>query len=83
MKGIGIIVYLILAILVGGYCTEYTIEYQVPYIVDKPVDVPFYACAIAGIFVSSITVPCAVITWLCSFVMKQLKLILYIYQSQA
>ena len=70
MKLIVFAVYFVFAILVGGHCTEYVIEYWVPFIVDKPVDIPFYACAIAGLFVSTVTVPAAIITWLCSFVMK-------------
>ncbi len=63
-----VIVMLVLYGLVGGFATEYVIEYWGSFIKGEIVDIPFFPCFIAGIFIYKIIIPIAIITWLISFV---------------
>jgi hypothetical protein len=49
---------------IGGLCTEYVIEFWVPYISHEKVDVSFIMCGFAGIFLSEITIPAAILTFI-------------------
>jgi hypothetical protein len=65
---LGCFFYLIIAATLGGFCTEYTVEFWGGLIKGVPVDVPFYVCMIAALFIGSLAVPAAILTWLISFV---------------
>lgn len=58
---------LVINILLGGLATEYVIEFWMSYAKGVPVDVPFLACALGGLFVGQFTIPGAIATWLLSF----------------
>lgn len=60
---------LVLNILLGGVCTHYVAEFWGTYLQHKPVSVPFWPCAIAGLFLGELTIPAAAITWVLSFVL--------------
>jgi len=62
-----IIVVLAINILIGGLATEYVLEFWAPYLLQYPVDIPFWQCAIAGIIVGEITIPASILTWIISF----------------
>lgn len=72
-EGVGclafIIVFLLVNILLGGICTQYVVEFWGSYIKETVVDVPFFPCAIAGLFLGEIIIPLAVFTWIMSFVL--------------
>lgn len=61
-----LIVILVVNVLLGGLATEYVVEFWTAYF-GKPMDVPFWAAAIAGLFVGEVAIPLAVLTWLISF----------------
>ena len=70
-NGSGCIVLMILLILnalPGGVATEYLVEFWTRYF-GQPVDIPFWAAAIAGIFVAEFTIPAAILTWIVSLFM--------------
>lgn len=60
---------LILNLLLGGVCTQYVVDFWATYIQHKPVTVPFWPCAIAGLFLGEIAIPAAALTWVLSFVL--------------
>ena len=67
---IGVFAVLILVgLTIGGFAVEYTVEFWGSYFRNVPVDVPFWACMIAGAFIGTIAIPVAVVTWLLSFVL--------------
>lgn len=59
---------LVLAVnlLFGGLATQYVFEFWVSYIKGAPVNLPFWPCALAGLFVGEFTVPIALVTWVLS-----------------
>lgn len=60
---------LLLNVFVGGLAVEYTIEFWVPRATGHAVDVPFFAAAIAGLFLGEIAIPAAILTWILAFVL--------------
>ncbi len=60
---------MVLNALLGGFATQYVVEFWGSMLNGVPVDVPFWACAIAGIFIGEVTIPAAIATWLLSFVL--------------
>ena len=60
---------LLFNLLAGGICTEYVVEFWASYFKGVPVHVPFWTCALAGLFIGEITAPLAIVTWIFSFVM--------------
>ncbi len=72
--GIGAIAIIIIVILVvnvglGGLATQYTVNFWATYIKGVPVHVPFFPCAIAGLFLGEVAIPAAIATWVLSFVL--------------
>jgi len=68
--GCGILVIIIiLNILLGGVCTQYVVEFWCTYLQHKPVTVPFWPCALTGLFLGEFFIPAAVVTLLLSFVL--------------
>jgi hypothetical protein len=55
----------VLRLFLGGIALEYAGEYWAAHL-GNPVDIPFWAAAIAGLFVCKIAVAAAVLTWLFS-----------------
>lgn len=49
---------------IGGLCTQYVAEYWGAMIKEDPVDIPFWICMVAGLFLGEVAVPAAIITWL-------------------
>lgn len=60
--------FIVLSIWLGGWSTQYTVEYWASFIQHHPVHVPFLPCAIAGLFLATVSVPAAMLTWVLSFV---------------
>lgn len=56
-------------VTIGGFATEYVVEYWGSYFKGYQVDVPFFPCAVAGVFLGQFTIPLAVCTWILSFVL--------------
>jgi len=70
LSGCGcVVVVLIINVFWGGIATQYVVEFWAGYIKNRPVDVPFLPCALAGVILGEITIPAAVATWLLSFVL--------------
>lgn len=67
--GAGLLVMFLINLLLGGLATEYIVEFWAGYAKGVPVDVPFFPCAIAGLFVGTAAIPLAVATWVLSFVL--------------
>jgi len=63
------ILYLAIAILIGGWCTQYCLESwgniyrHVPETAANAVHVPFWICAIIGVFLGWVAIPLALITY--------------------
>ena len=57
-----ILIYLIISLSLGAFATGYVIEFWVEILMNKIVEIPFWACLIASPFVASIMIPIAVIT---------------------
>lgn len=53
----------ILNILLGGICTQYTVNFWGTKIKKEPVHAPFVPCAVAGLFLGELTIPIAAVTW--------------------
>ena len=64
LSGYLIIPKLIIKLFLGGIAIQYVVEYWGGVIRQQPIDAPFWACIIAGIFVGEFTIPAAVITLL-------------------
>ena len=64
-----IIAFVLVNILLGGFCTEYVVEFWSSYFKDTVIDVPFWPCAIVGLFLGELTIPAAAFTWVLSFVL--------------
>jgi len=61
------VVIVLLGTFVGGLLIQYTLEFWLPRIKDKPVDVSYGVCCIAGFFFGwNLGIPAAFITWICS-----------------
>lgn len=60
---------LLLNITVGGLCTEYVLEYWLTYFKGTVIDLPFWVCALIGLFGGEILIPAAIITFLLSLVL--------------
>lgn len=58
---------LIFNLLLGGISTQYVIQFWGAYLTHHPILIPFWVCALAGLFLGEIAVPAAIITWLVSF----------------
>lgn len=58
---------LIFNLLVGGLLTEYVFEFWLSYIKGVPVNIPFWICMIAGLFLGQFMLPAAIITLLFSY----------------
>jgi len=56
-------------LLLGGICTEYVVEFWSSYFKEVAVDVSFWPCALAGLFLGEITIPLALFTYIMSFVL--------------
>jgi hypothetical protein len=56
------------AVFVGGWAVQYDVNFWASYIQHKPVRVPFFPCAVAGLFLSEISVPVALVTWILSYI---------------
>jgi hypothetical protein len=54
-------------ILAGGLLTEYVFEFWLSYLKEVPVNIPFWICIIAGLFIGQFVVPAAMVTLLFSF----------------
>ena len=52
---------------VGGFSVQYLVEFWASYIKGVPVDIPFFPCYIAGIFIGSATILFSILTWLMSY----------------
>lgn len=63
------LVILMVNLLIGGLATEYVVEFWTGYVQGTPKDVPFWPCALAGLFLGQFTVPAAIVTWILSFVL--------------
>lgn len=63
-----VVILLVINVLLGGVSTQYVVEFWGGYIKQTPVDVPFWICAVSGLFLGQFTIPLAIITWLISFV---------------
>lgn len=67
---LGIMLFILaLNVVFGGLATEYVVEYWASYSRQTPVDVPFFPCAVAGLFLGELTIPLAIVTWVLSFAM--------------
>lgn len=60
-----LLIILAVNLLLGGLTTEYVVEFWTAYF-GKPMDVPFWAAAIAGLFFGEVAIPLAFLTWLIS-----------------
>ena len=58
-----ILIVLVINLIVGGLATEYVVENTMTVIKDKPVDVPFFPCAVVGLFLGEILIPLAILVW--------------------
>ncbi len=56
-------------IFIGGLAVQYTVNFWGTYFKGVPVYVPFFPCAIAGLFLAEVAVPAAIATWIISFVL--------------
>lgn len=83
--GIGcgfIILYLVVAIFVGGYCTQYCVETwgnlyrHVPATAANAVHVPFWVCALLGILVGWLAIVLALITYVIKIIAVPAAIIL-------
>lgn len=64
------IVLVAIGMTVGGLAIEYVVEFWASYVKKTPVDVPYFPCAVAGIFFGwNVGVPLALLTWILSFVL--------------
>lgn len=61
--------WVVFGMLIGGWLFEYSFEYWAGYFKGHAVDLPFWVATIGGVVFSGLTVPAAIITLLCSFVM--------------
>ncbi len=52
-----------LNILLGGICTQYTVNFWGTKIKKEAVHAPFVPCAIAGVFLGEFTIPVAAATF--------------------
>jgi hypothetical protein len=59
-----VLLFMTFNIFVGGFCVEYVIEHWASYLKGVPVDVAFWKCCIAGLFLGEIAVPLAILTWI-------------------
>jgi len=55
---------LFLNLVLGGLATEYVLETWLTYLKETLIDIPFWPCAIAGLFIGEITIPLAIFTWI-------------------
>ena len=62
------ILLVVFAIWIGGMSVEYLAEFWGTIITGNPVDVPFFPCAVAGLFLSQFSIPLAILTWVLSFI---------------
>ena len=69
LSGTQILVVLFINIMFGGLAVEYVIEYWGAFFKGAAVDVPFFACAVAGLFLAGLAYSIAIVTWLISFMM--------------
>jgi len=67
LSGSLLLIFLIINLLIGGLATEYVVEFWGSVIKGAPMDVPFFPCAIAGLFLGEFTIPAAAVTWIISF----------------
>ena len=51
-------------VVLGGYCTQYTVNTWGPHLVHHPVHVGFWPSAAVGLVAGEVTVPAAAVTWL-------------------
>ncbi|NCN07746.1 hypothetical protein GW933_03560 [Candidatus Falkowbacteria bacterium] len=64
-----VLVFILINLLLGGICTEYVVEFWSSYFKEVAVDVSFWPCALAGLFLGEITIPLALFTYIMSFVL--------------
>ena len=64
-----VVLVMVFGVLLGGFCTQYSIDFWGTYLKGEPVAVPFFPCAVAGIVVGIPAIPIAAVTWLLSFVL--------------
>ena len=58
---------LVFNVVVGGWLTQYVFEFWLTYVKGVAIHLPFWACALAGLFLGQFMVPAAIITLLLSF----------------
>ena len=69
-KVTGCVLTIVLAnVLVGGIATKYVADFWGSLFRGVPVDLPFWAAILGGLFLGQFTIPGAIATWLISFVL--------------
>ena len=62
---ITVVVLILIGAFVGGLLIQYVVEYWASRMKEEPVDAPYWACCIGGVFIGwNIAIPVALVTWI-------------------